>query len=284
MAGSFRYPLIVAGTCAILALAAVGCTSTPNNAPAASQTEVENVEASVTERGQSEQEDLDVAAEAGETDTEDVNGYADKTFRVAFELPEGFEAHHLDSEYEDERVAFFCCTEDGQSEASFTTCSDVRKFADVTDEKSWAEAFASTYVKGMEKAGETAIQKATGTVKFSDYIGKGKYILVDFWASWCGPCIREIPNIKDVYATYGGDKFDILSVAVWDKLEDTKRAAEELELPWNQIVNAQQIPTDLYGIDGIPHIILFGPDGTILKRELRGPAIAAEIAKYVSAN
>ncbi len=122
------------------------------------------------------------------------------------------------------------------------------------------------------------------TVKFSDYIGKGKYVLVDFWASWCGPCIREIPNIKDVYATYGGDKFDILSVAVWDKLEDTKRAAEELELPWNQIVNAQQIPTDLYGIDGIPHIILFGPDGTILKRELRGPAIAAEIAKYVSAN
>ena len=170
MAGSFRYPLIVAGTCAILALAAVGCTSTPNNAPAASQTEVENVEASVTERGQSEQEDLDVAAEAGETDTEDVNGYADKTFRVAFELPEGFEAHHLDSEYEDERVAFFCCTEDGRSEASFTTCSDVRKFADVTDEKSWAEAFASTYVKGMEKAGETAIQKATGTVKFSDKV------------------------------------------------------------------------------------------------------------------
>ena len=125
---------------------------------------------------------------------------------------------------------------------------------------------------------------AESTVKFSDYIGKGKYILVDFWASWCGPCIREIPNLKNVYATYGGDKFDILSVAVWDKLEDTKRAAEELELPWNQIVNAQQIPTDLYGIDGIPHIILFGPDGTILKRELRGPAIAAEIAKYVSAN
>ena len=125
---------------------------------------------------------------------------------------------------------------------------------------------------------------AESTVKFSDYIGRGKYILVDFWASWCGPCIREIPNLKDVYATYGGDKFDILSVAVWDKLEDTKKAAEELEIPWNQIVNAQQIPTDLYGIDGIPHIILFGPDGTILKRELRGPAIPAEIAKYVSAN
>ena len=121
------------------------------------------------------------------------------------------------------------------------------------------------------------------TVKFSDYIGKGKYVLVDFWASWCSPCKREIPNIKEVYDTFAGDNFDILSVAVWDEVEDTKKSAEELGIPWNQIVNAQQIPTDIYGIDGIPHIILFGPDGTIIKRDLRGAAIAEEISKYVSA-
>ena len=122
------------------------------------------------------------------------------------------------------------------------------------------------------------------TVKFSDYIGKGKYMLVDFWASWCGPCIREIPNIINVYDKYAGDKFDILSVAVWDELSETKRMANNLGIKWNQIVNAGSIPTDLYGIDGIPHIILFGPDGTILKRSLRGDDIEAEIAKYVSAN
>ncbi len=121
------------------------------------------------------------------------------------------------------------------------------------------------------------------TVKFSDYIGKGKYMLVDFWASWCGPCIREIPNIINVYDKYAGDKFDILSVAVWDELSETKRMANNLGIKWNQIVNAGSIPTDLYGIDGIPHIILFGPDGTILKRSLRGDDIEAEIAKYVSA-
>ena len=114
-------------------------------------------------------------------------------------------------------------------------------------------------------------------VKFSDYIGKGKYVLVDFWASWCGPCKREIPNIAAVYKKYAGENFDVLSVAVWDKVEDTKAAAKEHGVVWNQIVDAQRVPTDIYGIQGIPQIMLFGPDGTILKRDLRGEGIEAAV-------
>ena len=110
-------------------------------------------------------------------------------------------------------------------------------------------------------------------VKFSDYVGKGKYVLVDFWASWCGPCKAEIPNIADVYHKYAGEDFDVLSVAVWDKPEDTVAAASAHGVVWNQIINAQKVPTELYGIDGIPMIMLFAPDGTILKRDLRGEAI-----------
>ena len=82
-----------------------------------------------------------------------------------------------------------------------------------------------------------------------------------------------MPYLVKVYNTYHGDRFDMLSIAVLDKVEDSTEAASSLGIVWNQIVNAQEIPTTLYGIDGIPHIILFGPDGTILKRNLRGEKI-----------
>jgi len=121
------------------------------------------------------------------------------------------------------------------------------------------------------------------TVKLSDYVGKGKYILVDFWASWCAPCRKEIPNVAAVWKKYAGTDFDVLSIAVWDKPEDTEKAAAQHGVKWNQIINASKTPTELYGIEGIPQIMLFGPDGTILHRDLRGAVIEQTVAKYVKA-
>lgn len=119
------------------------------------------------------------------------------------------------------------------------------------------------------------------SVSLSDYVGKGRYVLVDFWASWCNPCKEEIPNIKAVYDKYRSKGLDVLGVAVWDNPEATRDTAKVYGIKWNQIVNAQSIPTEIYGIEGIPHIILFGPDGTILKRDLRGEDIGKTVAEYL---
>ncbi len=120
------------------------------------------------------------------------------------------------------------------------------------------------------------------TVKLSDYVGKGKFIILDFWASWCEPCKEEAPYLRAVYEKYKGDRFDMVSVAINDIPMDTAVTAKELGITWNQIVNAREEVAMLYGIQYIPHIILFGPDGTILKRNLRGEEIDAAVAEALA--
>ena len=122
-----------------------------------------------------------------------------------------------------------------------------------------------------------SVEHQGDTVRFSDYVGRGKYILVDFWASWCGPCRHEFPNLIQVHEKYKDKGLQVLGVAVWDKPEDSLRAIEDEQIPYPQIINAQKIPCVLYGINAIPEIILFAPDGTILERGLRGEEINATL-------
>lgn len=114
--------------------------------------------------------------------------------------------------------------------------------------------------------------------RLSDYVGKGKYVLVDFWASWCGPCKGEIPNLVELQNKFGGEKFMVLGVNVWDEESKFKAALGEEGITYPQIFiprDNKDNATELYGIKGIPQIILFAPDGTIVQRDLRGAAMKA---------
>lgn len=112
---------------------------------------------------------------------------------------------------------------------------------------------------------------------FSSYIKPGRYTLVDFWASWCGPCVRQLKVIKELYARYKDKGLDVVGVAVWDKPEDTLEAIKKHDLPWPCIINAQTVPTDLYGIEGIPCIMLINPDGIIVSRGKQGTNLVNDV-------
>ena len=142
--------------------------------------------------------------------------------------------------------------------------------------------FAVEHVYGYDRSVDP--QPLKQMVKFSDYVGKGTYVLVDFWSPWCGPCKREIPNIQQVYAEYKDKGLQVLSLAVWERLPQshTIETAGELGMDWLHINNCGQVPTDLYGVEGIPHLMLIGPDGTILKRGFHGlDGIKAAVAEYI---
>ncbi len=119
-------------------------------------------------------------------------------------------------------------------------------------------------------------------VSFSSLVKPGHYTVVDFWASWCPYCIKELPELKEISKTYGSKGVDILGVAVRDKIEDTDGAVAKYDITWPIMYNTQRIPYDIYGFTGIPHLMLIGPDGTILSRGESARQTADRLKKLLS--
>ena len=103
-----------------------------------------------------------------------------------------------------------------------------------------------------------------------------KYVLIDFWASWCNPCRKEIPNLKNLYKLYGDKGFQIVSISIDKKKAEWEKALEEEQLPWPNFLDETGV-ADLYKVRFVPTMYLIDAQGTLVGENLRGQALADKL-------
>ena len=122
------------------------------------------------------------------------------------------------------------------------------------------------------------------SVKLSDFIAKNKYTLIDFWASWCGPCRAEMPNVVKAYKKYQAKGFGIVGVSLDRDAEAWKKAIKDLNITWPQMSDLKAWDCEgakLYAVRAIPATVLVDQEGTIIARDLRGDDIATKLAELL---
>lgn len=163
------------------------------------------------------------------------------------------------------------------------------------DMKPWYEAFspaAQQSYYGQKVKEELYPAGKEGTVvpdfKVKDKTGKEvslselrqgkKYVLIDFWASWCNPCRKEIPNLKKLYAQYSGKGFEIVSISIDQKKADWEKALKEEGLTWPNFLDETGVAA-LYKVKFVPTMYLITADGVMVGENLRGEALTTKLKK-----
>lgn len=175
----------------------------------------------------------------------------------------------------------------------YAAAFDLERQKALTD-KVPAQYDSNERIANLKKHIKTAEQTAVGqkyidfsmktpegeTVNLADFIGKNKYTLIDFWASWCGPCRAEMPNVVAAYNEFKDKGFGIVGVSLDNNLDKWKEAIQTLGITWPQMSDLQGWNNEgakLYGVNSIPATVLVDQDGTIIARNLRGDAIKAKL-------
>lgn len=113
--------------------------------------------------------------------------------------------------------------------------------------------------------------------RISDYLGKGDGVLVDFWASWCGPCRREIPLVQEIVKDF--PKLKVLGVAL-DEFDETRKAVEQLAIKWPVICDTASATASPYGFNAIPQMMLFDGDGNLVARDLNSTVLDSVLTAF----
>lgn len=121
-------------------------------------------------------------------------------------------------------------------------------------------------------------------VKVSDFVGKNKLVLIDFWASWCGPCRGEMPNVIKAYNEFKDKGFAIVGVSLDSKADAWKKAIKDLGIPWAQMSDLkgwQCAGAALYNVRAIPATVLIDQSGKIIAKDLRGEELIAKLKELL---
>lgn len=154
-------------------------------------------------------------------------------------------------------------------------------------EKGLSQVIAMKEYRGEGKRFDADIEMAdTAGVSHSlaEVIGSGRYILVDFWASWCGPCLAEMPNVKAAYERFHAKGFDVVGLSFDANADAWKAAIKRFEMPWTNLSDLkgwESAAAKKYKVNSIPDNILIGPDGRIIANGLRGDALQQKLAELL---
>jgi len=115
---------------------------------------------------------------------------------------------------------------------------------------------------------------------------RGKVVLIDFWATWCRPCVQEIPHVREAYERYNAEGFEVIGVSLDRQRQDLESFIARQRLAWPQILEAENRgagqPSSVYGVRAIPHTVLVGRDGRIVATDLRGSSLSSAVAKALA--